>query len=93
MMSRGSERENGADDRQSPKAVAELSSSHAGEWILLRVTERDRFDVPTRGVVVATGKNRGAIQRNVLKRARQAQETGEQYYVFHADNRRASGAA
>lgn len=63
-------------------SVDEASAAYPGQWILMRVTACDQDDVPSQGVVVATGRTRSSIQPAVMQAVTSAKEIGAQYYVL-----------
>jgi hypothetical protein len=73
--------------RPQPLTINEASERHPNEWILMRVTARDEYDVPTLGLIVAAAKKRNDIQPAVLDAVAGAGQTGEEYYVFRGYKR------
>src|SRR5947207_1329014 len=83
--------------RADPQSLGELTVDEVcelfeDEWILMRVTERDEFDAPCRGVVVAVRKKRNDIQPAALEAVEDAKQNGTPYYIFKAFKRIRSGA-
>ena len=64
-------RENSSPVRQERAAAApaacrlsmeDVEAQYAGQWVLLKVTDRDAYDAPSAGEVVAHGPRRRVIQ-------------------------------
>lgn len=72
-------------------AVDAAAAAYAGMWILMRVEQRDEYDTPTQGAVIAAGRQRRDIQQSVLASVRAAQQSGEQFYVFRGFERSPAG--
>jgi hypothetical protein len=75
------------------RSIDEVAELHHGEWILLRITERDERQRPLRGIVIETGPTRRSIQPTVLQKLRESGPTGTGYYVFTGYRRLQSGQA
>jgi hypothetical protein len=80
-----------------PQSLGELTIDEVCErfedqWAFMRITERDEYHAPAKGVVVAIGKKRMDIQPTVMASIEEAKRTGTQYYIFKAFKRIHSGA-
>lgn len=71
---------------QTETTVDEVGTRYDGKWILMRVTERDGYAVPTKGIVLAIGNKRGDIDEQTLACVLEgkAKKSGEEFYVFRA---------
>jgi len=72
-------------------SVDEATSEFPGQWILMRVTEFDRYRNPYKGEVVEHSRNNPRITK-VLREIASALHTPEQpYYLFYGSPRTESG--
>ena len=63
-MTAGADATNAIEPR--PMTIDEAVEAHPGQWMLIRVTARDKYDAPAEGVVVANAPTRDRIQDAIL---------------------------
>jgi hypothetical protein len=48
-------------------SIDEAVEAYRGQWMLIKVTARNKYDAPTEGIVVANGPTRDSIQEAIME--------------------------
>lgn len=66
-------------------SVNETAAQYTGEWILMKVTEYDEHQHPSRGEIIAHSPRRARISKAFAKEPPRAQiPPGTLYYIYQA---------
>jgi hypothetical protein len=66
-------------------SVKEAAATYPGEWVLIRVTEFDRYGVPKRGQVINHWARYKDLSRGLCKSLPSSEEANGHYYLFSGD--------
>lgn len=70
-----------------PMTVDEVGERYTNRWIVIDVTERDEYDVPVAGGVLAIGKKEADIHEATMKALREPNLRSKGYFTWRAYRR------